>query len=74
MRRTTTRRRWGALALATGLAAGLLPLTAAAAGTTVTVYYKPTAAWTTVNIHYAPNGARGPPCRAWRWTPACTGW
>ncbi|KXK61933.1 alpha-amylase [Micromonospora rosaria] len=77
MRRTTTtlRRRWGALALVTGLAAGLLPLTAAVAANTVTVYYQPPAAWgSSVNIHYGVDGA------AWTAVPgvamesACAGW
>ncbi|MGB2569521.1 carbohydrate binding domain-containing protein [Micromonospora citrea] len=77
MRRTTTttRRRWGALALAAGLAAGLLPLTAAAAADTVTVYYQPPTAWgSSVNIHYGVDGAAWTPVPGVAMDAACTGW
>ncbi|MFE0590718.1 carbohydrate binding domain-containing protein [Micromonospora echinospora] len=70
-----TRRRWAALAVTVGLAAGLSPLTGASAAQTVTVYYQPPSAWgSTVNIHYAPTGG------TWTTVPgvpmdvACTGW
>ncbi|MFC0004302.1 carbohydrate binding domain-containing protein [Micromonospora siamensis] len=77
MRRTTTsfRRRWGALALAAGLTAGLLPFTAAAAANTVTVYYQPPTAWgSSVNIHYGVDGAAWTPVPGVAMDTACAGW
>ncbi|MEU8262819.1 carbohydrate binding domain-containing protein [Micromonospora sp. NPDC048999] len=77
MRRTTTtiRRRWGALALAAGLVAALLPFTAAAAANTVTVYYQPPTAWgTSVNIHYGIDGQAWTPVPGVAMDSACTGW
>jgi glycosidase len=77
MRRTTTsiRRRWGALALAAGVTVGLLPLTAAAAANTVTVYYQPPTAWgSSVNIHYGIDGAAWTPVPGVPMDAGCTGW
>ncbi|GAA2039961.1 carbohydrate binding domain-containing protein [Polymorphospora rubra] len=69
------RRRWGGLALATALAAGLLPLDGAAAANSVTVYYQPPSAWNaTVNIHYAPDGGSWTAVPGVAMEPACTGW
>ncbi|WP_434741108.1 alpha-amylase family glycosyl hydrolase [Micromonospora sp. SH-82] len=77
MRRKTTpiRRRWGALALVTGVAASLLPVTAAAAADTVTVYYRPPTAWgNSVNIHYGVDGAAWTPVPGVAMEAACPGW
>lgn len=77
MRRTTTsfRRRWGALALAAGLTASLLPFTAAVAANTVTVYYQPPIAWgSSVNIHYGVDGAAWTPVPGVAMDTACAGW
>ncbi|GAB3826260.1 carbohydrate binding domain-containing protein [Dactylosporangium cerinum] len=62
------------LAVLTLLASLLVVPALAAAGTTVTVYYKPTAAWTTVNIHYAPNGGAWTAVPGVAMSTACTGW
>ncbi|MFJ6196218.1 carbohydrate binding domain-containing protein [Micromonospora sp. NPDC092111] len=76
MRRTTTiRRRWSALALAVGVAASLLPLTAAVAANTVTVYYQPPTAWgASVNIHYGVDGGSWTAVPGVAMDTACTGW
>ena len=46
------RRRWGGLALAVGVTAGLLPLSGvgAAGANSVTVYYQPPAAWNSASV------------------------
>ncbi|MEV7226737.1 carbohydrate binding domain-containing protein [Polymorphospora sp. NPDC051019] len=69
------RRRWGGLALAAALAAGLLPLDVAAAANSVTVYYQPPSAWNaTVNVHYAPDGGSWTAVPGIAMEAACTGW
>lgn len=72
---TTNRRRWGALALAAGVLAALLPFTAAAAANTVTVYYQSPAAWgASVNIHYGVDGQAWTPVPGVPMDTACAGW
>ena len=65
---TTNRRRWGALALAAGVLAALLPFTAAAAANTVTVYYQPPPPGRRSTSTTPRTAAPGPPCPACRWT------
>jgi glycosidase len=69
-----SRRRTLLLTVLTLLASLLIVPALAVAGTTVTVYYRPTAAWTTVNIHYAPDGGGWTAVPGVPMSAACTGW